>query len=1373
MKTKLLNWSSLGWDKFQKLSNQIARQELSGLRFEDFLKKGNKQDGIDGISTLLSEKGKYTVIQCKDEDLAPGKVIKAVDEFRNGVFFEKADHFILATTSDMQSESRQKCLIRVRDSLKSENIDFECWDGNFFEERLKYHYTLVAHYFGQNAANEHCLPKRNPPTIFKNFGAEFIPRHINKQDEAQNFSNWYGLSELTLHDLLIQERFDFPKICLIADPYQGKSLLLKQTAYELTQIENPFIPILIELKSYNIRPIEQLLQIQEGAWLSTPLADLVIMIDGLDEVPTDKFTEAVNHINAFAHNYPNLSIIFSCRKIFYFHYQLSSKIEDYFVTYDLACINETETNAYLDKHLGIECEKFKDKVRQLEIESLLSEPFYLTELVYIFQNSQRKLPNSKSEILNLFIKKSISKSSGRKLAQGQEFLHKERIYNKAIHKLSFLLQALSRNAFSQLEMQKLFADSDLEVLQHSSLITVYNNSWSFTSAQFQEFLTARILSKLSFEQVLALVTIGTRFVKVKAKWIKTVTTMLAFFEACDPLLQSYIELIEKDNIELLFETDRSKFDEKVRRTIIKKLIHRTKEKKMRTMNIPESKIGDFIGGDDLSIDYLLEVLEDENTIDLVKVLCYNTLKSAKADSLVRDKLVGLCLKEVQQTKDSYLAASCVKLLIHLKKFDHKISVVLTSKAPISNEHEYRKEVYTYLIAANLAGEFYSYGIDGMKYLVEYNEKINHHGAENSVLTFLLEVRSRKHIQSFLNLTREIEWLNFFERESKNLEKFIFSFFEKCIPIYECENEVSDDVIEYFKSLDLRNILKLGNAFDNFFQLTHTSEKAVTALSEEILGPHGHGYCVILTNETVPLILDQFTKGNYSSHVIWGCFYGLQKSGKPSIADKIKKFYDDLMVAQPQKEDKSYDNHLDLEKQKSDNDILYFKSIEAFRKGLSNMFLSFETETVPVNSLYTEVGDIDVRKQFSSHLLYSLAAKCAGKNQSVTLDKCLAFLSESERYEYFLADYIMRNTSFTEDDIYGSFVKSFYYKELEKASFENCYFNEGEKKLYKRKEVFLTKIFMELEPETDPKYLAQMLWADQDGVNALIKRSEFSSAQPSLTEKIVERIGSLDLLQDAVSQHIDRGIIDDQVFNTHASLCEYLNLDIYRGTILNHMYQSSGYDVGCLARVYLNLGGASLKLIPLLDIYFAHGFGFLDILDHVIDRHPDESEAYLQRFLAEARDEPHKIGAALRLAHLGKIAGIVYLVTLMKDTGKSPFDIQNRFNIKKANTSQVLQEIFDITSYVLEDDYGSFHDSIKSILIEWLLCLADKSEEDLTLVVDFFEIQITRFQQHPNVGYFSWYKERCLERFRESALAFSDIQMIETLFASIETDLVDF
>jgi hypothetical protein len=38
MKTNLLNWASLGWDKFQKLSNQIAQQEL-GLRFEDFLKK--------------------------------------------------------------------------------------------------------------------------------------------------------------------------------------------------------------------------------------------------------------------------------------------------------------------------------------------------------------------------------------------------------------------------------------------------------------------------------------------------------------------------------------------------------------------------------------------------------------------------------------------------------------------------------------------------------------------------------------------------------------------------------------------------------------------------------------------------------------------------------------------------------------------------------------------------------------------------------------------------------------------------------------------------------------------------------------------------------------------------------------------------------------------------------------------------------------------------------------------------------------------------------------------------------------------------------------------------------------------------------------
>jgi hypothetical protein len=114
----------------------------------------------------LDENGKYTVIQCKDEDLAPVKITKLVNEFKEGKFFGMTSHFILATTSDMQKQQRQDSLQRIREELKINEIDFECWDGNFFEESLKNQHTLVAYYFGQNAANEHCLPKRN---IIKSF----------------------------------------------------------------------------------------------------------------------------------------------------------------------------------------------------------------------------------------------------------------------------------------------------------------------------------------------------------------------------------------------------------------------------------------------------------------------------------------------------------------------------------------------------------------------------------------------------------------------------------------------------------------------------------------------------------------------------------------------------------------------------------------------------------------------------------------------------------------------------------------------------------------------------------------------------------------------------------------------------------------------------------------------------------------------------------------------------------------------------------------------------------------------------------------------------------------------------------------------------
>lgn len=57
-------WNSFDWKLFQNLCISLAEEVFPGTLFDEYLKQGAPQEGIDLLS-LKKESGKFVTIQCK------------------------------------------------------------------------------------------------------------------------------------------------------------------------------------------------------------------------------------------------------------------------------------------------------------------------------------------------------------------------------------------------------------------------------------------------------------------------------------------------------------------------------------------------------------------------------------------------------------------------------------------------------------------------------------------------------------------------------------------------------------------------------------------------------------------------------------------------------------------------------------------------------------------------------------------------------------------------------------------------------------------------------------------------------------------------------------------------------------------------------------------------------------------------------------------------------------------------------------------------------------------------------------------------------------------------------------------------------------
>jgi len=1004
----------------------------------------------------------------------------------------------------------------------------------------------------------------------------------------------------------------------------------------------------------------------------------------------------------------------------------------------------------------------------------LNHPFYLVNLVEAY-NTSGQIPSSRIGVIELFIEKAFESSLARRIRHGQVIQDASVRFKQTITRFALAMQFAGVNAFKYEEVQQVFDADETELLRHNSMVNINNNSWSFANAMFQEYFAALLLSKLSFERIIEYSTVGKRIKKIKAKWLQTITTLLSFLPFENPLFNQIFNLIEEDNIELIFQTEPSRFDPVFKLNLLKTLIEKCVKTNARTTIIYEDTISRFIDGVNTAISYLLRCLERKDISERIKDVCIRILLSVNIPSTFKQEILKTVVNEIDTTADPYYAGQLVKLLTANKIGDLDLLNKLSKHFP--DKHAYRDDLYELITTLNLSGKFYDYALAGIPFLLSYNKIIDHHGSSFSLEELLLSTNSRANLWKLFKKMTEQEWLDFYEHKSITGKDFTAKLFNKCIELHKTDPLVVLPVAYYIESIGKKYLREEYKDIDRFLDETNSHWIIVRILIDKIFKDNDWEIGALITSNSYDYALFEYEEAN-SLQGLRNCLSGLRYKRKEELSNQFALLCDDATEGRIFNKThwSEHEEYLKLEEQRRQNDKKYIISSIAFKQGVINYFNAYGKKLIPENELYIDVNDRLERRKFDSQFVYGFLLHLRNKKEAIQLNACLKWLDNERNFEIFRIEEIL-HLSFKEEDkkFYLAILKEYYLKKLPEANFENCKWTEGEHYHWRTLEVRLGNIFEKYELETPEQYLINMIWLDAGGLRVF--ETNEANKKHSIAELIINKLLSAGIgkLKEQILLNIQKGIKLDSVLGTHLALCRHLKIKKAKDEILNIVLEKryGNLYLGDIADIYLELGGNTEELLEfILQIDNYDEYWYTQLIELIAPAYPAEAKASLTKALKSTTTKDDvKIGIARHLAHLGDINGFKFIMDFIRVNKKSPYSIQGHLLIHNVDTSLALTEIEDLMYLVIDEhqkNYYHFSENASNILIELLYGFAGKSEKDLEIVTKFCEQAMDHLLKE---GYkiatdFNFYNNRMIENFRGSDKTAKTITEIKFILQNI-------
>jgi len=399
----------------------------------------------------------------------------------------------------------------------------------------------------------------------------------------------------------IETLFDNRLSLLMGEPGFGKTYLL-QRIVRLAEIQKSKGAIFAALRSFIpgdtietiiIRQSDQLDAMKTASFKLQNSNNIIVCLDGLDEIRQDLFSEAVERIKEFLGKYRNISLILSCRLAYYRKCPVFEGKE--FKIIKLYPFTLENAREYLQKS-NIDKEKVESIFKKLEFQNrplIIQVPRYLSLLVeYINSNPDVDLSQiSRSELFEYFIYKKLEKEN--KVVLGQE---KRSLIKRVLEKLALVMEIYQTNEISKDELMTFFDDTRSNLasvlLNQISIDTFYNKSLirdnihsvSFENPEFQEYLASKEILRLGrIEKTLYDIVVDRELQEIHPSWFNTLSFLLEqkpdlFDKMLDFELGRMKLVIDDEYTKLLLKVDPEKVDRETRRAMFKEILTHYQER---------------------------------------------------------------------------------------------------------------------------------------------------------------------------------------------------------------------------------------------------------------------------------------------------------------------------------------------------------------------------------------------------------------------------------------------------------------------------------------------------------------------------------------------------------------------------------------------------------------------------------------------------------------------------------------------------------------------------------------------------------------------------------------------------------------------------
>jgi hypothetical protein len=561
-----------------------------------------------------------------------------------------------------------------------------------------------------------------PPVKPHHFGEveSYLPRKVCRTEDAESYRLMVDSENLTFDLTTVVERNR--RVVLVCDAGTGKSTELRRLAAYYSKEGSRFHVELVRLNRYVDQPITELLC---ASWGQVPQDELLIELDGLDEVEAKNRGDAVRRIEAFADEHPEAHLVVSCRTNFY-----STKTNKYpgtlhnFESYTLLKLDADDETVkdYIRGVLGPRRAAFKQAINTGRLSELLQLPFYLVRLVELFDKTG-SLPSNRAGVFEWLLQQRVEHDISR--AHAQSDLREERqAVIRALERLALGMETLGKNYISDDEFRTLVPDKAAR--EQIKQCTMFENSkrepleWQFEHNNFQEFLAARALARQPIETVKDFTSFGPDYRKVKPSWVNTLSLLFSILEPSSHLLRDLSAWVEEIEPELFVKFEPDKIDAAKRNAIVKRVFAHYKERHIRidTDKYRYIELARF-GEPEEIVDFLLTEIESGNEpVTITDAL--NILGHSYLPRKLKRRALNLLVGCATNFDNKYVQNRALLALTHLGLTSREVVKQVVPSLRSNEDDWVRYGLYYFLSESDCLDEYIDVFLDGVRHVRAVN-----------------------------------------------------------------------------------------------------------------------------------------------------------------------------------------------------------------------------------------------------------------------------------------------------------------------------------------------------------------------------------------------------------------------------------------------------------------------------------------------------------------------------------------------------------------------------------------------------------------------------------------------------------------------------